>query len=316
MKFYRRRRRMKRQRDNKTAKRVTIVVLCVVLAVVLTVIFGNHLKNKAAAGQDGDTTAPSDTTARVNDPSTPDDKVNVEAGYLDLFVAEGKEKSAKKTAEEFFATSYTAASFILRDGEGSLLYTSDVASALGQKSASALDMKELVGLLSERDIYTVGCFASAAFAPETAQMYDVILSYESALIRELFEFGVDEILLTSIPLAADDMSASVAYISSLKSALPEGSRLGVAIPYGRLSDEGISIITKELSNVTDFIGIDMSGFAYNDVYADTDAFIKENVLYISRYNMRMILPDLETSVFTRVLDALGANAIYNWQIIK
>lgn len=319
MRVYRRRRRMKRQKDNKTAKRVIIVILCVVLCVVLTVIFGHHLKNKAEKSRPDpdDTTNTPDTTEQNGGPATPEDKLSVEAGYLDLFTHENKEKSAKDAADEFFATSYTAASFILRDEEGSLLYTSEVASRLGQKSASALDIKELAKLLSEHDIYTVGCFASAAFDADTSpQMYEVILSYESALIRELFELGVDEILLTSIPFAADDMSASLEYISSVKSALPEGSRLGASIPYAILSDDGISVIAKELSKATDFIGIDMSGFGYGDIYSDTDAFIKENILYIQRYNMRMLLVQNESSVLTKQLDALGSNAIYNWQIIK
>ena len=319
MRKYRRRRRMKRPGKNKTAKTVAAVVLCLVAAIVLTVIFGNYLKDKAAATRPGDrdTTDSPETTAAPTDDKSPIDAKTVEAGYLDLSADAVGEKSAAEVADAFFATSYTAASFELRDEAGSLLYTSDVASALGQKSASSLNIKSLVSILSERDVYTVGYFESAAHSDGVnGEMYDVILSYETALVRELFEMGVDEILLASLPVAADSMDETLKYVRSIKNSLPEGSRVGISLPYTILFDDGASVITKELSLAADFIAVDMSGFEYDDVYEDTNKFIRDNDIYISRYGMRILLSHSDAATLSRQIDALSANAVYNWQIIK
>ncbi len=319
MRIHRRRRRMKRPGKNKTAKSVFIVIFCVVVCIVLTVMLGNYLKNKAAETRpdDADTTDAPETTATPNNDKAPNSAKSVEAGYLDLSPEAVGEKSAAEVADVFFATSYTAASFELRDEAGSLLYTSDVASALGQSSSSSLDIKELVSILEERDVYTVGCFASAAFAEGmTDGMYDVIISYETALVRELFEMGVDEILLTSVPVAADSMNGALEYVRAIKSALSDGDCVGISLPHTLLSDDGIAVITKELSAVADFMAIDMSGFVYEDIYEATDSFVRDNELYISRYGLRILLGHSDAADLSRGIDALSANAVYNWQIIK
>ena len=319
MRKYRRRRRMKRPGKNKTAKTVAAVVLCLVAAIVLTVIFGNYLKDKAASTRpsDQDTTDSSETAAAPDDNKNPFGANTVEAGYLDLSADAVGEKSAAEVADVFFATSYTAASFELRDDGGSLLYTSEVASALGQKSASSLDIKSLVSILSERDVYTVGCFESTAYTDGVKdQMYDVIVSYESALVRELFEMGVDEILLTSVPVSTGSVDGALEYVKAIKSSLPEGSRVGISLPYTLLFDEGVAQVTKELSLAADFMAVDMSGFEYVDVYEDTNKFIRDNELYISRYGMRILLSHSDAATLSSQINALSANAVYNWQIIN
>ncbi len=320
MRSYRSRRRRKRIGKNKTAMNVFIVVFCVIACIVLTVMFGNYLKDKAASTKPGidDTTDPEQTTEQpVTDTQTPSDIHTVEAGYLDLSISPDSEKSASDVAEEFFASSYTAASFRLRDGEGSLLYTSQVATTLGQKSASSLDIKELVELLSQRDIYTVGCFDSVAFGDDVTQdMYAVVLSYETALIRELFEMGVDEILLTSLPTDREGLDSAFDYLKKLKNELSDECRIGLSIPYTLLLDEDIIETAKNVSLAADFIAVDMSGLGGEDPYKATDEFVKASELYISRYNMRMLIPMSETATITKQINALSANAVYNWQIIK
>ena len=319
MRIHRRRRRMKRPSKNTAAKSVFIVILCIAVCVVLTVMLGNYLKDKAAATRpdETDTTDSPETTLAPKTDNDPVSAKNVEAGYLDLSGEAVEGKSAAEVADEFFATSYTAASFELRDDNGSLLYTSVVASALGQVSASSLDIKELVDILAERDVYTVGCFESAAFSDGiTSEMYDVILSYETALVRELFEMGVDEILLTSLPVSDLSVSDALAYIGAIKDAVPEGSCVGISIPHTMLSSDEIAQIMKELSLSADFVALDMSGFEYDDAYESMNSFVRENEMYISRYSMRILLGHSDAALLSRQIDALSANAVYNWQITK
>ena len=309
---------MRRTTKNKGVKTVVIVVTVLVLAVVFSIMLGNYLKEKAASTRPGDTetTAAPETTA----PPTvipPTLSHTVEAGYIDLKVDADEEKTAEKIAESFFLSSYTSASFLLRDADGSLLYTSRVATTLGQKSASPLDIKKLVELLSERDIYTVGCFDSAAFSADLEDgMYDVVISYESALIKELFEMGIDEILITSPTVSKESITDISKYLSDLRAVLPEGCAVGLCIPYSLFEDGDISAIAREVSLLTGLIAVDMRGFTGEDIYTATVDFAKSIEFYVTRYNMRMLLPNTSAADLTRQIDALGSNAIYNWQIIE
>lgn len=315
---YRRRRISIHQDRNRIILRVVIAIICLIAIVVGTVMLGHYLKKKAVATST-DTTPEDTTAAPVKEENPFADKTVIQAEAVSLIKEDGTAKTITELTDEIAALSYTAVSFDLRNSAGVLLYDSPSAKMMGQENTASLDMGALVSDLHEREIYVVGCFEVLAFKDGvSAEMYDAILSYDSAILCELFEYGFDEILLFDLPSEYEKIDGLVSYMEYMQKKIPEKCRLGASVPYARMIEANPIEIINKVSLFSDFIAIDISGLSDTDktnVYENTDAYIKQIELYLSRYNMRILIPKSDSAIMQKQFDALDANAVYNYQIL-
>ena len=131
----------------------------------------------------------------------------------------------------------------LNDGDGKLLYASDIGGRAGLTVASgAISLRQDVERVSRRGLQVIGGFTVTWHTAEDAVTRTYLRGLELALLREYAEAGVDHLLLFGLPSGDDDADGlSVGFLRDLRSLLsdlPEPPAVGVALPLGAFAADG------------------------------------------------------------------------------
>ena len=159
-------------------------------------------------------------------------------------------------------------------------------------------------------------FGVTAFATPGTGEGDLLYAYESSLIAEIGASGIDEILLTGLPVTVDTLEAVSDFLSEVRRQLPDSVQLAVAVPAALTLEAAGTVLIKQLSLYADTVALDLRGLslAEGQTLADAAAGIFTDAsLYFSKYNMRVLLPATDRDTFATLRHSMELNGIHNWQ---
>ena len=176
-----------------------------------------------------------------------------------------------------------------------------------------------IKILQDAGIYTSAVFSVTSFAEADAVARELQRAFEVSLAAEIGGAGVDELLLTDLPISVDTLDDVPAYISEIAAQLPQTVQLAVAVPPELVEGASGTVLSKQLSQYADTIALDLRGLVpdADETYPEavSDIFAEAS-LYFSKYNMRVLLPDADDATFTELRQVLELNAVRNWQVVE
>ncbi|MBQ3126219.1 MAG: hypothetical protein IJC15_04040 [Clostridia bacterium] len=308
----------RRQSRRRTAGRILVVIISAVIIFILSLMLGNYLRAQIAAlpprGDMPEEMLSGQLPADTSDAS----RVSIMASSLPLG---GLSDTAAISAvvEELTLGSREAVSLCLRDAGGEVHFRSDVAQRLTGQASSGVELPQLLPALKAARIYTSAVLAVTSFAEPDQVTRDLQRAFEISLAAEIGSSGVDELLLTELPVNVDTLDDVTAYIAEISAQLDDQVHLAVAVPPALIEGASGTVLAKQLSQYADTIALDLrsltaeTGSSYPDAVA---AVLADASLYFSKYNMRVILPVTEDNIFSELRQILELNAVHNWQIIE
>ncbi len=220
-----------------------------VFAVVIALVIGNVL---------GDTAddLPSDPSVPANIYKyTGADVPPVDAWHISL---SGKTFGDIEASVNSLPSSVTAVSLYMRDADGVPTYSSDVYSAVTGKQIFGVSLKDVVGLLHAKGHYVSGCFDIRAPQIAGTDGCSALANFETELICEAFESGIDELILLGLPSGEDSIYIAAGIFENVRKKYPTAV-IGAGIDYKlMLSDAGAEALLGYL-NFADFCAIDTAG---------------------------------------------------------
>lgn len=306
--------RIKRAR-RQTKHRVIFIVISALVIFGLSLLLGYYLRTQVATmPQRGD--IPAEMLSGQLPADTSDaSKISIMAPDLPL---DGIPDDAAVAAavEELVLDSREAVSICLRDDAGEVYYRSSVAQNLTGQQAEGVDLALLIPALRNANIYTSAMFGVTAFAAPGTGEGDLLYAYESSLIAEIGASGIDEILLTGLPVTVDTLDAVSAFLEETRRQLPDNVQLAVAVPASLTGEAAGSVLIKRLSQFADTIALDLRDLAADEGQSLADAataIFTDASLYFSKYNMRVLLPVADRETFSALRQSMELNGIHNWQ---
>ncbi len=275
--------------------RVVAVVLVVVGIITLALVWGSILKAKSdayrAAEEAGEWTVEENAT-----PVLPVNVPDVRARTIDVGESVG-----------ILRDRYSGVVLTLRDGEGKLTFSSRVAATAGIPASDLPDLADELTRISRSELYVIGTFAVTSFSVADAALAAYQRGLEMALLRELAESGIDDILLTGLPVGNDAADAlAVAYLNELSALLADMAdrpAIGVSIPLSAFETEdtennedaeeeadapvyGGRLTPGRILRACDYISMDLRG-----IELTTAVELLPHLAYpYTRYALRLVLP--------------------------
>lgn len=307
----------RRQARRKATSRILVVAVSAVIIFALSLMLGNYLKAQVAAipprGDMPDELLSGQLPADTSDAS----EISIMASNLPLGEL-ADAASIEAAVEALTLGSREAVSLCLRDAAGEVHFRSNVAQGLTGQAPTGLDLPLLLPALHSANIYTSAVFAVTSFAEADAVARELQRAFEISLAAEIGAAGVDELLLTGLPVTVDTLDDVTAYISEVDAQLPDDVQLAVAVPPELVEGASGTVLSKQLSQYADTIALDLRGLAPDEgkTYAEAVSVIFADAsLYFSKYNMRVLLPDTDDATFTELRQVLELNAVRNWQVV-
>ncbi len=304
-----------RRARRQTKHRVIFIVISAFVIFGLSLLLGYYLRTQVdTMPQRGD--IPAEMLSGQLPADTSDaSKISIMAPDLPL---DGIPDDAAVAAavENLVLDSREAVSICLRDDAGEVYYRSSVAKNLTGQQAEGVDLALLIPALRNANIYTSAMFGVTAFASPGTGEGDLLYAYESSLIAEIGASGVDEILLTGLPVTVDTLDAVSAFLGETRRQLPDGVQLAVAVPAALTAEAAGSVLIKQLSQYADTIALDLRGLTAAEGQSPADAaaaIFTDASLYFSKYNMRVLLPVADRETFSALRQSMELNGIHNWQ---
>ncbi len=210
----------------------------------------------------------------------------------------------------------TALSVTVRAEDGTLQWHSATDKALGQPAQSSTDLAGKVAALHQNGSYLSACFAVTSQKEENRGVREIYESYEIALLRELADAGVDEIVLTDLDVTEQTVEEVQDFLYRIKTAIGTAP-LGVALPYSTVSRTQSGVyLAAAVRSVCDFLLLDLRTDRIG-ANPDGDAYTPDEIFDlcqydIHRFSMRLLL-DKDTAYLCERAEERG---IRNWQIAE
>ena len=293
----------------KLAKRIIFFVIVALVIFGLTVLLGNHLKNKLESVEtaepfDFDTTesAPKEDKTE-NEESVPHDPAlaGVMAGYLDLRGVT-EEKDALAAVEAVRAAGYNAVCFVVTDTNGNITYASPAVVAQSRLPAS--------GELIPYDILSGAANSAKAGGMRLSCVMTASDSLsDETVAAELAAMGFDEIIIRGfedyVQLSNEYVADINGYVNKIRAATDGTMDISVSFApdFFKLAQNAPYI--EKIYNKTEFLAIDLYGFDA----ADADTVAQSLQGSISAYLLRPLLDGTDTETAVAVKDALTAAGV-------
>ena len=293
-------------------KTIVICTLCLALVIVLSVLLGNHLRNKADRVDDqlssADTTTPATPDGSQAPTGMPYDPVSVptiKADYVTLSSSAGIDWSTR--AANLKKDGTTAVSLVLYYGDSVVNYSSAVAQAMGLQSTpnSKTDLYSAMGMLRVAGIYTAGCFYPTFQNRVNLSVSHVFREYEAALIAEACSSDFLEVTVFGMGYDETAHLLTEQLFDSVRNLDPTAT-LGVALPIDILDLAERQLIIDNYSFVADYLALDLSSCKTAE---QLTAALDSAASLIKKYNLRIIISNTLAEA-PEILDAAG---YINWQ---
>lgn len=296
----------------KLAKRIIFFVACALVIFGLTVLLGNHLKNKLESVEtqepfDFDTTA---STPKENDnkieESVPHDEAlsGVSAGYLDLRGIK-EENDAKAAVDAVKAGGFNAVCLVVTDESGNITYASPAVVAQSRLPASG-------------DLIPYEILSSAArYAKESGLRLSCVMTASESIsdetvAAELASLGFEEIIIRGfeeyVQLSNEYVSNINGYVGKIREATGGAMEISVSFrpDFFKLAQNAPYI--EKIYAKCEFLAIDLYGYTAEDAAAVAQSLQGS----ISAYLLRTLLDGTDTETAPAVKEALtaaGASAL-------
>lgn len=282
-----------------------IIAICLAAAILLTLTMGNLLyywldddTYHALIGEGGETKPPVEEIFHANVR-----RVNAYPFALGDDV------------DEILGT--PAVSVPINRTDGSLCYSSAVASYQGRTETPDVPLGETLGELCSYVTHVSGVFTPTAFAKADPALFYAAALEDAALLREFTGAGANELLLCGLPLTLENLDRVTTYLRAVKSAAPK-IPLGVAVPLSVAQTEGGWEILSTVLTVADFCALDLSAEAIEDeepaegdISPAAQALLANADYWLRAYDMRILLAADQTAL----LGTLEAQMHQNYQVL-
>lgn len=308
----------RRQARRKATSRVLVVAISAVIIFVLSLMLGTYLKTQVEAlPPRGD--MPEDLLSGQLPADTSDaSEISIMASNLPLSPLVD-DAAIRSVVEELTLGSREAVSLCLRDAAGEVHFRSTVAQGLTGQASAGLDLALLIPALRSANIYSSAVFAVTSFSEPDAVARELQHAFEISLAAEIGAAGVDEILLTGLPITVDTLDDITVYIEKIAVQLPDDVQLAVAVPPELVEGASGTVLSKQISQHANTVVLDLRGLTPEDGQTYPEAvstIFADASLYFSKYNMRVLLPDTDDNTFSELRQVLELNAVHNWQIAE
>lgn len=226
----------------------------------------------------------------------------------------------------------------LRDGDGSLLYASDICKRVGWDTNGSADLAKNAEELHYNGMYLSTHIPIKGFAEQEAAQRELVLSYEASLIAEAANTGVDEIFLTGLQPTAANVTEIAQYLRRIK-ALSGDCAIGIMITPEVLLTADYGVYTAaQLMSVCDFLVLDLRNLPLQEQEDGADnqpeqgtepdqteqdgvlqdkgmsvAYVMQHMQYdLQRYAPRLALTNEQSDA----LDYITAQGYANWVILE
>lgn len=296
-------------------KKLLAVIIAVLVIVVLTILLGLYLKSKAEYSKENSSPVPEDVTVDDSDIPVIEAAPVVAAFPLDL--ENISESKIDRVSDEIYSQGFTGVALKLTDNAGIPLYSSEIVSLFNSSDSSSpsksrsLDLGKVTDSLHRHGLKAVGCFEAVHYSADSA-VEDAQRSYEIALISEMNNLGIDELVVFGLPAGEEKRYLSLEYLEKVRTGAP-GLEIGIAAGMNEISSDNYD--SQILISRSDFLvlvldlpddGTPVSEFLEN--------LIKENPVIFTKYSPRLMLPFIDDQKTTEEILAFNDNNILNWMI--
>lgn len=145
----------------------------------------------------------------------------------------------------------------VRSGTGMrLCYTSTLAAARSFDVCDDVNLNDFLAGAREKAAYVSGIFA-VMFQTEPVNSRSILREYELSLLSELFESGINDIVLTGF--SSDELGEAIAFIRDLKLRCSVPSTVGIAMDFDFYNNPGVRSIISASGFDCGFLALDLSG---------------------------------------------------------
>lgn len=289
---------------------LTVSGILLIACVLLFVIFGNLLANRRdETPSDSESTASSSERTEENFPS-----ISVRAFPVVLETSDASTLSERlQTLHENGAE---AASVPLTRPDGSLMYHSDTASALGLGNGTfSVTLSQAVQAADDYGLTLSGVYYLTAFEETDSLLRSVRLSETAAVLADALQSGMHDVLLMAPALTVDHIEELSLLASEISRLCPDGT-FGFCLPSSVLHDENVAVWVSDLMQVFDFLALDATDFSDTTPTEAVHATLNGRLDYLLRYHMRLLLPCLtDEAEQAAVIAAAEQHGSQNWQIL-
>lgn len=208
----------------------------------------------------------------------------------------------------FIQKGYTELSLSLGTAE-SVTFDSGVAQSMVGVTCGDIKLEDYSSLIHKYEGRACAYFLSNAFECEDENLRRVKKAYETALLCEAAEGGIDDILILGINVTKENCDEVAKYLSELNAAVGDCS-VGIAINTGTLllTEDEVYIAAK-LKSACDFVALDLryldfSGAEGSDSGEPTNLaqYLSELKYYLSSYSLRLVFSDANEALFDEARD--------------
>lgn len=295
---------------------VIIAISAIVIAFVLFLVLGNILKDKTELPDD-DSESPEHSSSHVDElPSSRSiNAYNVDISGITLTQFSERLSDLSKT----YGT--TAVSLNLTDSNGDPLYDSKISKELGyqENDGGLISLSSLVTRAKSRDVYVSAHLTLRAFEEEDAGIRSIRLAYEAALVAEILQTGIDDIVIICPDMYSGYVKELLRFSENIKSMSAE-TKVGICFTKDFLSERSNTVLIDDLIKAYDFTAIDLTKTEKGSSEADSidSALSDANVrYYVLRYNTRVLISSFDDEeTYNGVMKVISDNSINNWQMIS
>ncbi len=288
--------------SNRTVTAILVWIGVAVLAVVLALLIGNTLGNEASKYQSdgyGDS-----FLYEYNADDVP--PINA----LPLII-EGKTNTSLESAVNSFEKG-SQVSIYVKSGDDIPFYASKVYEAVYEVSGE-VDISALTEKLHENNIYVSVCFDCTSHLEADTFAKDAKRAIETAMIGELLNAKVDEVVILGLPTDDAGISNYAKLFCEIRQKKPDAV-LGAGIKYRDLLSSNGAYALKRYSEFADFCAVDSSECK---AFGESIKSVAEKLLYsFKTYPLRMLIGITGESDRTSQTDELKSLGIINIQVYK
>ncbi len=269
-------------------KIIVITTLCVIAVLALLfVIVGNMLGKKVTERIDSGSSKQTAT-------DLPHATVKDVSAYPVPLVSDGS--TLDRRVANAVKDGYTDICFDIYGDDGSLLYVSPTAQALGKQAKDVSGLRTLetvVGIFKDSGVYSIAILDATDLENENDLIRSAAIGQCAAMGAELLRAGVDEVLISVGEIPTAQYGELITLASEIHRLSPDKGYVGVSLPVGVLSSEENDELVASLWASFDYLAVDLySGLsAEDDVAAQVGTRLGGMLFHLLRYNVRALLPN-------------------------
>ena len=309
-----------RYRRNAYAKKrvkviIILIVICVVLLAVAFLIIGSALKGRVDDDRAEDE---SRSEAEQTEPLEQHAEVPSVSSYGISLSGVSASSFSDKTVE-IEKNKGSGINFVIRDSAGSELYSSSVAQGMGKQSSSSgyIGMDTLAQRAANRGLRASAIIPVNAFSKKDDLERSVHLAYDAAICAEVCRKGASDVTVLLDTEVSAEIVDELLRLADTAKGIESKTTVGIALTQKALESEGAEVLVARLWEKYDFLAFDMTKMEEG---ADVSAFAEKSLsaaihYYLLRYNMRVLLPNVEGATLSSMLAVLSSKGISNWQTV-